>query len=304
MAMAIAAAAAGAGGAWPARPMHAAQDGQATFRATADFVSVDVSVRRGGRPVTGLLARDFEIRDNGVLQAVADLSFEKLPIDLTVALDVSDSVTGAVLEQLRRSVQQLKADLGTRDRLRLLAFNMRVTRVMDFAEPASATSAAFSQIAAFGSTAIFDTVAVALTAASSPDRRQLIVIFSDGEDSSSITEPGVLIDVAAHTTPTVDFVLASAFSPSMASRMTVPLASAVNRPLINHLATETGGLVVSIVPGDNITNTFRRVLDEFRSSYVLHFAPRGVERAGVHTLEVAVKRPGVVVRARRTYAVR
>jgi hypothetical protein len=43
------------------------------------------------------------------------------------------------------------------------------------------------------------------------------------------------------------------------------------------------------------------MLQEFRSSYVLYFTPRGVERSGAHTLEVRVKRPGVDVRARRGY---
>jgi len=43
------------------------------------------------------------------------------------------------------------------------------------------------------------------------------------------------------------------------------------------------------------------MVQDFRSSYVLFFTPRGVERAGPHTLEVRVKRPGVEVRARRGY---
>ena len=69
----------------------------------------------------------------------------------------------------------------------------------------------------------------------------------------------------------------------------------------SHLAMETGGVVVRALPGDNLSTTFKRILDEFRSSYVLHFTPRGVERSGVHTLDVRVKRSGVDVRARKAY---
>jgi hypothetical protein len=43
------------------------------------------------------------------------------------------------------------------------------------------------------------------------------------------------------------------------------------------------------------------VLSEFRASYVLYFAPRGVEPAGIHSLEVRVRQPGVDVRSRRGY---
>ena len=91
-----------------------AQAPQASFRAQTDSVRVDVAVLDRGQPVTGLTARDFEIFDNGTPQAVADLSRESMPIDLTVALDTSDSVSGAVLTQLRNSVQQLRADLRAR----------------------------------------------------------------------------------------------------------------------------------------------------------------------------------------------
>jgi hypothetical protein len=132
----------------------------------------------------------------------------------------------------------------------------------------------------------------------------LIVLFSDGEDSSSITEPGVLLEVARHTTPTVDFVLPTAPVRLAAPTVALPQASSANRMIINQVATETGGLVVPVLPGDNLTSTFRRMLDEFRSSYVLHFVPRGVERSGVHALDVRVTRPGADVRARRSYAVR
>jgi len=88
-------------------PVLGAQDPQATFRTSTNRVSVDVSVRREGRPVTGLAATDFELFDNGVKQNVIELSYEQLPIDVTVALDVSGSVTGSLLDQLRRAVRQL-----------------------------------------------------------------------------------------------------------------------------------------------------------------------------------------------------
>src|SRR3954467_8661090 len=88
------------------------QEPAATFRSGADVVSVEASVRRDKRPLTGLKLGDFELLDNGVAQEISDLNYERLPIDVTVVLDVSASVTGAVLDQLRQSVRQLKADLG------------------------------------------------------------------------------------------------------------------------------------------------------------------------------------------------
>ena len=60
------------------------QEPAATFRAGADAVSVEASVRRDKRPVTGLKISDFELLDNGVPQEISDLSYERLPIDVTM----------------------------------------------------------------------------------------------------------------------------------------------------------------------------------------------------------------------------
>ena len=43
---------------------------------------------------------------------------------------------------------------------------------------------------------------------------------------------------------------------------------------------------------------FRRVLGDFRATYVLYYMPRGVETGGHHTLEVKTAREGTQVQAR------
>jgi VWFA-related protein len=290
---------------FPASPSTAIpqQEPAPTFRAGADVVSVEASVRREKRPVTGLKITDFQLLDNGVPQQISDLSYERLPIDVTVLLDVSASVTGSVLDQLRQSVRQLKADLGARDRLKLVAFNMQVRRLADFEAPASGTDAAFASLSGRGSSAIFDSVAVQFASTAQEGRRHLIVLFTDGQDSSSITDPDALFDVAKRTTSTVDIVLASAVPEHSAS----PFARSPGRPPItigrmyDQLARETGGVVVSTTSGESLASTFRRTLADFRASYVLYFTPQGVDRSGQHTIDVRVKQEGTDVRARRGY---
>jgi len=291
---------------WAASPAGAVpqQAPTPTFRAGADAVAIDVSVRRERRPVTGLTISDFQVLDNGVPQQISDLSYERLPIDVTVVLDVSASVTGEVLDQLRQSVRQLKADLGPRDRLKLVAFNMRVRRLADFEAPAAAADAAFASLSGRGSSAIFDSVAVQLALPALEGRRHLIVLFTDGQDSSSMSDPDALFEVARRTTATVAIVLAST-SPERSSAS--PFARSPGRPPItigrmyDQLARETGGMVVPTTAGDNLASTFRRTLADFRATYVLYFTPEGVARSGSHTIDVRVKRDGTDVRSRRGY---
>jgi VWFA-related protein len=280
-----------------------AQQPAPVFRAGADAVTVDVSVQRDRRPVIGLRATDFELLDNGVRQEVTEVAYEKLPIDVTLLLDVSASVTGDVLDELRRALRQVRTDLGPADRLRLLTFNMRVQRLVDFTQPASDIDGALATLRGAGSSAVFDGLTVALAASGAPGRRRLVVLFSDGQDSSSITDPDTLLEVAKRTTPTVAIILGSTPSERPASllKTTSALASATVGALSERIAGETGGLVTAVKPGENLSSKFRRMIQDFRSSYVLYFSPSGVERAGAHTLEVRVNRPGVDVRARRGY---
>jgi VWFA-related protein len=241
-----------------------------------------------------------------VLQQVSDVSYERLPIDVTVLLDVSASVTGAVLDQLRQAVRQLKADLGPQDRLKLVAFNMRIRRLADFDAPATAPDSVMASLSGNGSSAIFDAVSVQLALPAREGRRHLIVLFTDGQDSSSISDADTLFAVARRTTATVATVLAST-STSPERSNAAPFARSSGRPpmtvgrVYDQLARETGGAVVVATAGESLAATFRRILADFRASYVLYFTPTGVPPTGSHAIDVRVKQDGADVRARRGY---
>ena len=280
-----------------------AQDPVPVFRAGADVVSVDASVRRDRRAVTGLKAADFELLGNGVAQQITDVAYEKLPIDVSVLLDVSASVSGSALDELRRALKQLRTDLGAQDRLRVITFNQRVSRLVNFGDPAASIDSALASLGGGGSSAIFDTVAVALASPVPPGRRQLVMLFSDGQDSSSISDADTLLDVARRSSPTVSVVLASPSRQRPASllRTASKLGTASVGDFADLIAADTGGSVVAVSPTESVTSTFRRILEQFRTSYVLYFTPTGVDRQGTHTLDVKVKDAKVEVRARRGY---
>ena len=263
---------------------------QPVFRSAADAVTVNVSVRRANRPVTDLGVRDFAIRDNGVTQTVAALVYEKLPVDLTVLLDVSGSVAGRVLDQLQSAVLDLRRSLRPDDRLQVLTFDTFVRRLVSFGDSSAAIDQAFASLTSGGASVVRDALAVALASGSGPDRRQFVALFSDGHDNLSVTSPAQLLELARRTTPTVSTVLAT------------PARRLADRAYAD-LAAETGGTVVTLLPTETPRDLLRRVLDQFRSSYVLNYVPTGVTRTGRHTIEVSVNRTGLEIRARRAYEV-
>ena len=279
-----------------------------TFRASADVVTVDVSVRDRSRVITGLTGDDFVVLDNGVPQQIADVSYGRLPIDVTVVLDVSFSVTGALLDQLRRAVRDLMRDLGPEDRLKLILFNMRIVRVIDFTSDVAAVEAAIGRTMAGGGSSIWDAVAVALVSADAADRRQLVVVFTDTADSTSALTPDALVSVAQRSTAAVASVIPSGLRvvqtsvPGGGVRSSVVSVRTTGGDALRRLAAETGGTQLQVAVRGDLGATFRRVLEDFRSSYVLHYTPRGVERGGFHTIDVSVRdRDGLTVRARRGY---
>jgi VWFA-related protein len=284
---------------------------QPTFRSSASAVVVDVNVMdRNGRPVTNLHLSDFVLVDNGVRQQVDDLSYGKVPIDITVALDVSHSVSGRTLEQLRQAVVQLMRDLEKNDRLKLLLFNMRVARMVDFTRDVKRVESAIRDATAGGGTALLDTLSVSLVSASAPDRRQLIVVFTDGSDSSSTTTPTMLTSIAQRTRATMTFVMPGVNVPVTINRgpnslgpVTTYNQQVKQGPLhefLRNVAGDTGGSLLPVTGGD-LTATFRSVLSDFRSTYVLYYTPRGVEREGYHAIDVKMNRENARVRARRGY---
>ena len=61
----------------------------------------------------------------------------------------------------------------------------------------------------------------------------------------------------------------------------------------------TGGAVLEIVSTQDLSQTFLRILEEFRQRYLLSFSPRGVSATGWHQLDVRVKgRRGTSCRGR------
>ena len=73
---------------------------QPTFSSRVDAVRVDVLVKDRGQIVRGLGPRDFEVRDEGVLQEVDLVRLEQIPLNVILGFDVSESVNGERLEHL------------------------------------------------------------------------------------------------------------------------------------------------------------------------------------------------------------
>ncbi|MFI5008055.1 MAG: VWA domain-containing protein [Solirubrobacterales bacterium] len=273
-------------------PVLAAQE-VPVFSSGVEVVRVDVSVLRDGRRIDGLRAGDFEVEDNGVRQTVqivgdplAAAAGVVKPVDIVLALDVSDSVRGEQLSQLKAAAHAFVDLLHPDDSFSLLTFSSRVRLAVS---PADSRARAHDMIEATEAqltTSLHDAAFAAVVTADARRGRPLALILSDGEDHGSWLKPEQVLRAAERS----DLVAHVLFTRHTGSQPTFLL----------DLAATTGGEAWRADYGQ-LRDALSRALEEFRSRYTLSYERRGVSRAGWHELEVRVRRPGVKVRARTGY---
>jgi VWFA-related protein len=263
-----------------------AQDRPAVFRAGADVVSVDASVQRDRRPVTGLRAADFELRDNGVAQTIEIVDATDVPVNAVLALDTSASTAGKRQADLVVASEALLAGLKPADRAALIIFSHAVAPVVALTSDLDAVRTALRRFEPLGNTAIMDGAYVALTATLAQTGRSLVVVCTDGQDTYSWLRPEEVLESAKRSNAVVYAVTADAV------RRHSPLED---------LADATGGQVLRIRAGGDLTAAFQKILQDFRSRYILSYSPQGVPADGFHRLDVRVKRGGMTVKARPGY---
>jgi VWFA-related protein len=266
---------------------------QPVFRSGVDGVSVTVSVRKGNAAITGLTSKDFELRDNGVVQTISTFAVEALPIDVTLLLHVSRSIAGYRLEWLRSSVQETAGLLKRDDRLRLVAVQHALREIVPF-QPGVAPIDTRT-LTATGGTALYDALAAAMMRRSEPDRRQLIVAFTTGVDTISILSREAA-EAVAGLADTVVHVVVPVGGTSSVRRSAIADAAPLGT-----LVARTGGQIFPADIDQPIAGAFTRALDEFRTSYVLRYIPAGVAKGGWHDISVTVKGGPYEVRARKGY---
>jgi VWFA-related protein len=298
------------------------------FRSAVDGVTIQASIRAGNRPVIGLVAADFELRDNGVLQQIASVAVEQVPVDLTLVLDLSGSVDGRMLQRLKTAVRDTASLLRPDDRIRLVAVSQVLREVFDLRPRDQALP--LDNLTAEGATSLYDGLAAAMMHPSEPGRRQLVVAFTDGRDSSSIIDEATAKQIARLTDVTVDIVVPvegdkkiptgpasygqTAASSNVVTGTAAELAAKARAaqpwaqrdavpPVLADLVGPTAGQVFAVDPDTSVSGVFRRLLDDFRASYVLQYMPQGVAPAAWHDVAVTVIRPGnYEIRARKGYA--
>jgi VWFA-related protein len=257
------------------------------FRSRVDSVRVDVLVTADGQAVRGLTAEDFELRDEGVPQQVQLVGAGTFPINVVLALDMSASLDAPRLARLRQGGDALVAALRDDDRGAVVGFNHVVGLEQRPTSDRGLLRRALSGLVPSGMTSLVDAMYSGLLLADSGEHRSLLIVFSDGLDTSSWLGPEPVMRTARRL-ETVVYAVAG-------TRSEVPA-------LLDQVASATGGQVLR-VDSERLDEAFVTILSEFRERYLLAYTLPAGAAPGWHRIDLRVKRRGATVRARPGYFV-
>ncbi len=295
------------------------------FESSVETVYVDAFVSEGGdKPVSGLRAENFEIRDNGVLQRPRLVTGEESALDAVLVFDVSESVRGGKLEGLRRAAGSFVEALGPADRARLLPFAHDFKSRKVVVQDVQSLRRSLSELRASGFTSLHDAIYAGLELAGSSRYRGLLLVFSDGEDTTSWLSAEQVLTVARESDVLVCSVAVAAppaagrsaladrgsifdasqtfgVNPTLGGTLTYRSSAERWSRVLEALATETGGRSLKVMSGAELEGAFSAIRSELKHRYLLAFEPEGVARSGWHSLDVRLKARSGKVRARRGY---
>ena len=273
----------------------AQQPDQPVFRSAVRTVPIYATVvDASGRLVPGLERGDFSVLDNGKPADIALFSNESQPFTAVVMLDTSASMT-ANLKLLNRAAEQFLLRLLPVDRAQVGAFNDKIQLSGTFTNDRDELIGALNDLYFGNPTRLNDGIAAGLDALKGIDGRRVVLVFTDGEDTSSRTGFKTVMERARDEEVMV-------YSIGLESEYFNGMRVVRSRPSrdLRRISDETGGGYFELQKTDELAPTFTRVAAELRSQYLIGFAPVALDNR-VHKLEVKVSKPGMTVRARRSY---
>jgi Ca-activated chloride channel homolog len=269
---------------------------QPTFRADTRTVALYATVIDAQkRLVPDLEQGNFEILDNDKPQSIDLFINEIQPITVVVMLDTSASMTGN-LKLLVQAAEQFLIRLLPKDKGMVGAFNDKIEFF-----PATFTHDRDKLIGAlhdldFGNpTRLYDAIAASMDRLFKIEGRRVVLVFTDGDDTGSREGLSSVLERARDNEVMVYAIgLKSDYFNGSRQVRTKPDSG------LKRLAEETGGGYFELEKTADLAPTFTRVAQELHSQYVLGFTPTLLD-GKVHRLMVKTKKPGMIVRARRSY---
>jgi VWFA-related protein len=270
------------------------------FSSGIELVPLEVCVKdRNGQPTQGLGPSDFLVLENDILQRITFFFPEhRARLAVTLLVDASQSMKGERLERAKAAAAGFIDILRDDDLVEVISFNERAELRYALGPDRRQAAAAIDDIRAGGRTGLHEAVLAALgrfertTHTDHADDRQVLVVLSDGEDTSSLPTFDDVLDMARRS-----HVLVYTVSLPNAGR-----AKNGSGWQMTRLAHDTGGRTVAVKTLSELVPLYQEIAAELIHLYRIGFVPAPAGRAeGWRSIKVRVPGKDVVVRTRTGY---
>jgi Ca-activated chloride channel homolog len=247
-----------------------------------DVVQVTATVTDSANKfVHGLPRETFRVKEDNVAQRLTAFVGENIPLELVVAVDVSDSMTNA-MPTLIAAVKTFLSALRPTDQVTLIAFNDNIFTLARRSTDPAARLKAVDRLKPWGGTALYDAILTALNTVGKQPGRRALVVFTDGEDQNSVA-----------TMKRVE----TRMETSDATIYTIGLGRSVKdrslADILRHLADISGGRPFLVDSASELDRVFADIVEELSNQYLLSYASSNDKRDGTWrkiTVELTDKR--------------
>ena len=270
---------------------------QGVFRSGTRIVPLYATVTDSTRRLVSDLAKsDFEVLDNDKPQEIQLFDTQVQPITVVVMLDTSGSMMNNY-DLLEQAAEQFLIRLLPKDRGLVGDFNDKIQFLgPDFSGNRDQLIKSLREKLDYGNpTRLFDAIHESIGRLKSAEGRRVVLVFTDGDDTYSSMGANAVLDEAR-----VEEVMIYAIGFHSDYFNGQRMVHSKPDSNLKRFADETGGGYFELDKGADLAPTFTRVANELHSQYVLGFTPTVLD-GKVHRVLLRVKRPGMAVRARRSY---
>ena len=272
-----------------------------TFKVDVKLVRLLVTVKDVHGQLVGSLARDdFSIYDCDVKQEIS--VFERqtaLPLSVSMLVDTSGSTKKDLKFETTSIEKFFKVLLGEgnpKDAAALYSFSEDVTLQAGFTRRGSRLSSELHGLQAQSGTSLYDAIALASRGMRDRDGRHVIVVVTDGGDTTSRLK----LEDALEAAQLADAVVYPI--------MVVPILTDAGRNLggehaLTTLAQRTGGRVFEPNVGAQLDQAFTDIMRDLRTQYMIGYYPRDLPKDAprFHPVRIELNRPDLRPQARNGY---
>jgi Ca-activated chloride channel family protein len=257
-----------------------------------DLVEVYATVVGGdGKPVQGLVAGDFRVREDGRAQALQRFQHvTELPLHLALLVDTSASMAEALPQVQEAALGFFRNTLAPGDRAAVFTFSEEPRLAAAFTGDLPTLTTAMVGLRAERGTALWDSLVHTLHYFPGTAGRRALLVFSDGADRGSRFRFEQALAYAQHAGVAI-------YSVSFGSPGSGLLEG---RRRLERLADATGGRAFVLGSAAQVASAYAQIEEDLRSQYLLVYQSDG-SGPELRAVDVEVTRPGLTARAMRGY---